>query len=121
MQKPLSPHLQIYKPQLTSILSILHRLTGLGFMVGLILICAWLYVLSEGPVEYNNFCDWLNQPLVKAIIYLILASVYYHMLNGMRYLVWSLGKGFELSSVYSSGWIICALAFILTVLTMCSV
>ncbi len=121
MQKPLSPHLQIYKPQLTSILSILHRLTGLGFTVGLILTCAWLYALSKGPDAYGNFCSWLNQPFVKAIIYLILASVYYHMLNGIRYLVWSLGKGFELSSVYSSGWVICALVFVLTVLTMCFV
>ena len=118
MQRPLSPHLQIYSPQLTSVLSILHRLTGLGVTAGLILTCAWLFALSVGPAVYNNFCGWLNQPFVKAIIYLILASIYYHMLNGMRYLVWSLGKGFELSSVYSSGWVVCSLALVLTVLTI---
>ena len=118
MQRPLSPHLQIYSPQLTSVLSILHRLTGLGFTVGLILTCAWLFALSVGPVEYNNFCGWLIQPFVKTIIYLILASIYYHMLNGIRYLVWSLGKGFELSSVYYSGWIVCSLIVVLTVLTV---
>jgi succinate dehydrogenase / fumarate reductase cytochrome b subunit len=118
MQRPLSPHLQIYSPQLTSVLSILHRLTGLGFTVGLILTCAWLFALSVGPVEYNNFCGWLSQPFVKTIIYLILASIYYHMLNGIRYLVWSLGKGFELSSVYYSGWIVCSLVLVLTVLTV---
>jgi succinate dehydrogenase / fumarate reductase cytochrome b subunit len=118
MQRPMSPHLQIYSPQLTSVLSILHRLTGLGFTVGLILTCAWLYALSKGPIAYSDFCSWLNLPFVKVIIYLILGSVYYHMLNGIRYLVWSLGKGFELSSVYSSGWIICALVFVLIVLTV---
>ena len=119
MQRPLSPHLQIYSPQLTSVLSILHRLTGLGFTVGLALTCAWLYALSKGPIAYSDFCSWLNQPFVKAIIYLILTSIYYHMLNGIRYLVWSLGKGFELSSVYYSGWIVCILVFFLTILTIC--
>ncbi len=118
MQKPLSPHLQIYSPQLTSILSILHRFTGVGFTAALVLICAWLHALSEGMDAYASFCNWANDPFIKVILYTMLASVYYHMINGIRYLFWSLGRGFELRSVYSSGWIVCACVFILTVLTV---
>ncbi len=118
MQKPLSPHLQIYSPQLTSILSILHRLTGLGFVIALIVTCVWLHVLSEVEVVYYNFCTWLNQPLIKVFLYLILACVYYHLLNGIRYLMWSLGKGFALHTVYNSGWVVCALVFTLIVMTV---
>jgi succinate dehydrogenase / fumarate reductase cytochrome b subunit len=118
MQKPLSPHLQIYRPQLTSILSILHRFTGLGFVIALIITCAWLYALSEGEIAFHNFCAWLNQPPIKTFLYLILACVYYHSLNGIRYLMWSLGKGFALHTVYNSGWIVCALVFALIVMTV---
>lgn len=118
MLKPLSPHLQIYKPQLTSILSILHRITGLGFVVALIATCVWLYTLSEGEATYQNFCTWINQPLTKVALYLILFCVYYHLFNGIRYLIWSLGKGFSLHAIYNSGWIVCALTFTLIIMTV---
>lgn len=117
MQRPLSPHLQVYKPQLTSVLSILHRIAGLGFLVALILVCAWIYALTEGKESYEYFCYWLQQPLIKFILHLILISVYYHLLNGIRYLVWSLGKGFSLRVIYRSGLIICLLALFLTIFT----
>lgn len=118
MQKPLSPHLQIYTPQLTSVLSILHRITGLAFISALFLVCAWLYALSSGEKIYANFCDWITHPFGKAILSLMLASVYYHLLNGIRYLIWSLGKGFELKIVYCTGWIICFLTLALTIFSM---
>jgi succinate dehydrogenase / fumarate reductase cytochrome b subunit len=118
MQKPLSPHLQIYSPQLTSVLSILHRFTGVGFTAALVLACAWLHALSEGMDAYASFCSWISQPLIKGILYLVLGSVYYHMINGIRYLLWSMGHGFELRSVYNSGWIVCACVCILIALTV---
>ncbi len=118
MQKPLSPHLQIYSPQLTSVLSILHRFTGLGFVVALILTCTWLCALSDGQDAYGEFCAFMNQPLIKVMLYMILACVYYHLLNGVRYLIWSIGKGFELRSVYNSGWIVCVFVFALILLTV---
>jgi succinate dehydrogenase / fumarate reductase cytochrome b subunit len=118
MQRPLSPHLQIYAPQLTSVLSILHRFTGLGFIAALVLTCAWLYALSEGQDSYTNFCTWASQPFIKVVLYMILASVYYHMVNGIRYLMWSLGYGFEQRSVYSSGWLVCTCVFTLIALTV---
>ncbi len=118
MQKPLSPHLQIYSPQLTSVLSILHRFSGVGFVLAIILTCLWLYKLTQGESAYLNFCDWMEQGFVKFIFYLILASVYYHILNGLRYLMWSLGEGFELKTVYKSGWSVVALTIILLIITV---
>ena len=118
MQKPLSPHLQIYAPQLTSVLSILHRFTGVSFSAALALICAWLHALSEGPDSYFDFCTWAGEPFIRGVLYTMLASVYYHMVNGIRYLLWSIGYGFELRSVYKGGWIVCACVLVLTFLTV---
>lgn len=118
MQKPLSPHLQIYAPQLTSVISILHRFTGLSFIAAFVLVCAWLHALSEGQDSYSSFCSWASQPVIKVTLYAMLASVYYHMMNGIRYLMWSLGYGFELRSVYTSGWLVCICVIILTALTV---
>lgn len=118
MQSPLSPHLQIYKPQLTSVLSILHRISGIGFVGGLIVTCLWLYSLSSGQSSYSCFCSWLEPVFVKIGFYGILACVYYHFLNGIRYLVWSLGKGYDLKTVYTSGWTVVTLVFVLIILTV---
>ncbi|MFN6414574.1 MAG: succinate dehydrogenase, cytochrome b556 subunit [Pseudomonadota bacterium] len=117
MKRPLSPHLQIYKPQLTSVLSILHRITGVVFLMGLFLVCAWIYALSEGEASHSYFCQWFSQPLFKIFLFSILASSYYHLLNGIRYLFWSLGKGFDLKNIYYSGWAVCFLALISTIIT----
>lgn len=117
-ENPLSPHLQIYAPQLTSVMSILHRVTGIGFAAALCLTCVWIYALSQGESSYLNFCKCLEQPVMKLIFYAILTCVYYHLLNGMRYLVWSIGKGYDLGTVYKSGYLIAALVLILTILTV---
>lgn len=117
-QKPLSPHLQIYTPQLTSVLSILHRLTGIGFTAALCLACAWIYALSQGEIAYLNFSKWLEIPVIKLLFYAILACVYYHLLNGVRYLMWSVGEGYGLQMVYNSGWLVAAAVFTLTLLTV---
>lgn len=117
-RRPLSPHLQIYRPQLTSVLSILHRLTGIGFIAALCLTCIWLYALSMGETYYKNFYQWWQNPLIKPIFYGILASVYYHLLNGVRYLIWSIGTGYKLRTIYNSGWLIVASVFTLLLLTI---
>lgn len=85
--RPLSPHLQIYRWQLTSVLSIVHRMTGIaltGFIIGLI---AWLFSLSQGPYSYQLFMEFLNSwPLKMAGLFLIL-SLSYHFFNGIRHLL----------------------------------
>lgn len=117
-QRPLSPHLQVYLPQLTSVMSIFHRFTGVGFIAALCLACVWIYVLSQGEMLYLDFCKFLAYPLIKFILYGILACVYYHLLNGIRYLAWSLGKGYELSCVYGSGWLVTFMVLWLIILTV---
>lgn len=100
-KRPLSPHLTIYKPQITSVLSISHRLTGLALFVGT-LILAWWIILSI----YGN-CDCINQiitsTLVRFFLVLWTLALYYHLLNGIRHLFWDMGKGFEIETVNKSG------------------
>ena len=117
MQRPLSPHLQIYKLQLTSAMSILHRISGIGFVNIMLFVVFFLYTLIAGEECYNAFCNFLNHPIIKVAIILALACVYYHLLNGLRYLIWGLGIGLELKKFYLSGWVIFLLVTALTIFT----
>lgn len=110
LKRPMSPHLTIYKPQLTSTLSIMNRITGLGASVV-------LYAGGIGAIFYNNSFPDLIQ-LIQATIphSLILltktalgGAVIYHTLNGIRHLVWDVGYGFQLKHLYLSGYIVVAL------------
>lgn len=116
--RPLSPHLQIYKPQLTSVMSIIHRFTGICFIAALFLVCIWIYFLCQGEKSYYEFCNFLNYPIIKFFIYAILASCYYHLLNGIRYLIWSIGIGYELNRVYIGGWLVTFFVCALTIFTV---
>jgi succinate dehydrogenase / fumarate reductase cytochrome b subunit len=117
MNRPLSPHLQIYKPQLTSVMSILHRLTGVGVIKIMLYIVFFLYTLTAGEELYKQFCSFLKHPIVKMGLILAIACVYYHLLNGLRYLLWGIGLGLELKQVYLSGWIISLAVIALTTIT----
>jgi succinate dehydrogenase / fumarate reductase cytochrome b subunit len=114
--RPLSPHLQIYRPQLTSVLSITHRATGVALAAGLLLMVYWLLAAAFGP---DSFAD--AQALIGSWFgYLLLFgwsfSLFFHLANGIRHLVWDAGYGFELDQVYASGWIVVGAAVGLTVL-----
>jgi succinate dehydrogenase / fumarate reductase cytochrome b subunit len=114
--RPLSPHLQIYRWQLTMTLSILHRATGIALSVGAILLVYWLIAAAAGPEAFANaqsfFGSWVG-------IFLLLGwtwSLFYHLGAGIRHLVWDTGYGLELGPVYTSGWIVVASSFALTAL-----
>ena len=102
--RPLSPHLQIYKPQLTSVLSITHRATGVFLTLGSFLLIYWLVSLSMGPASYAQaqacFASWPGKLLLIGVTF----SVFYHLCNGIRHLFWDAGLGFEIETVYRSGW-----------------
>jgi len=115
--RPLSPHLQIYRPQLTSVLSILHRLTGVFLAVGLLALVYWLSALSQGPESYLETTLILGSLPGKLLLLGWSLSFFFHLLNGIRHLFWDAGKGFELSQVYSSGWMVILGAVVLTVVT----
>jgi succinate dehydrogenase / fumarate reductase cytochrome b subunit len=101
--RPLSPHLQIYRPQLTSVLSIVHRMTGVGLTLGAVLVVWWLLAAATGP-EYFAIVDGLLTSWIGLLV--LLGSTWalaYHLLNGIRHLVWDIGHGFELETVDRSG------------------
>ena len=115
--RPLSPHLQVYKPQLTSVLSIIHRATGVFLSLGALLLAFWLLTLAIGPQTYNklqvHWSAWYGQLALLAWAF----SFYYHLANGIRHLFWDAGAGLEISTTYKSGYIMVAVSVLLTVAT----
>lgn len=116
-ERPLSPHLQIYKPQLTSVLSIIHRLTGVYLSLGMFVLVCWLYALAENPSLFDVLHQIFQHVSGRLILFSWVFSFYYHMANGVRHLMWDMGKGMEMCQVYISGYIMVLSAVILTSLT----
>jgi succinate dehydrogenase / fumarate reductase cytochrome b subunit len=114
--RPLSPHLQIYRWQLTSVLSILHRASGVALTLGTILLVWWLAAAADGPQAYGSV-QWFLASWVGRILWFGWSvALFYHLCNGLRHLWWDTGRGFELKSVYSSGWAMVAATAALTVI-----
>ena len=114
--RPLSPHLQIYRPQITSTLSILHRMTGVGLMLGAMLVVWWLLAAATGP-EYFAMVDGLLTSWLGLLVLLGLTwALCYHLLNGIRHLFWDMGYGFELETVDRTGIAVAIGSGVLTVL-----
>ena len=112
--RPLSPHLQVYKPQLTSVLSITHRATGVALAAGTLLLIWWIVAAATGE-EYFNFvqgimASWLGLIVLSGFSW----AVFYHLCNGIRHLFWDAGYGFELETAYKSGWATVISSFVLT-------
>ena len=112
--RPLSPHLQVYKPQITSALSILHRLTGVALAVGTLILVYWLVAAAAGPEAYLEAREVLDSWLVKLILFGFTFALFYHLANGIRHLCWDLGFGFEITTVALTGKIVLAAAGLLT-------
>ena len=115
--RPMSPHLQIYKPQITSILSILHRITGVINMGGLLILAAWLIAASISDNAYAQM-QWLMGSLLGMAALVVWSwTVFYHLCNGIRHLFWDMGKGFEIAQVTRSGQIVLLVSGLLTIIT----
>jgi succinate dehydrogenase / fumarate reductase cytochrome b subunit len=115
--RPLSPHLQVYRPQLTSVLSITHRATGVALAIGSVLLVYWLLAAAGGPDRYLDAQGFFGNWLVKLLLFLWTFALFYHLANGIRHLVWDAGWGLDLATVYLSGRIVLAAAAVLTILT----
>jgi succinate dehydrogenase / fumarate reductase cytochrome b subunit len=112
--RPLSPHLQVYKPQLTSVLSITHRATGVALAAGTLLLVWWIVAAATGE-EYFNFVQGIMASWVGLIVLSGFSwAVFYHLCNGIRHLFWDAGYGFELETAYKSGWATVISSFVLT-------
>ncbi len=113
-QRPLSPHLQVYSPQLTTVLSIMHRGTGMLLAVAAFALMGWLLAAAGDEEAFARFSGWAASVPGKIVLVAITASLVYHLFNGIRHLLWDIGWGFEISEVYKSGWIVVALTFVVT-------
>ncbi|SMF74982.1 succinate dehydrogenase subunit C [Tistlia consotensis] len=114
--RPLSPHLQIYRPQLTSVLSILHRMTGVAIAVGTLLLVYWLASASAGPEAFDHAQGFVGSPIGLILLFAWSVALFYHLCNGIRHLAWDAGLGFELPTVYRSGWAVLVGTAVLTLL-----
>jgi len=114
--RPLSPHLTIYKKVLTAFFSIFHRITGIGLSIGSILIAFWIFLIALGPSYFYFFKIISETNVFKIILFLWTLGVFYHLFNGVRYLFWTYGLGMQLKTVYSSGYLIVFLTFLASII-----
>jgi len=104
VRRPLSPHLQIYTPQMTSILSIMNRVTGIAVSVGTLLLVWWLVAAASGPSAFNTVQGFIGSPVGLFVLFGWTASLFFHFFNGIRHLAWDAGFGFDLPQTYATGW-----------------
>ena len=116
--RPLSPHMQIYRVQITSVLSILHRITGCALLLGSVLIVWWFIAAAVSP-GYFGFVDGLLTSWPGLLVLVgSLWALWFHTLNGVRHLVWDTGRGFDLGMVTKTGWAVVGGSVVLTLLTL---
>jgi succinate dehydrogenase / fumarate reductase, cytochrome b subunit len=102
--RPTSPHLQIYRPQLTSFLSILHRIAGVFLSIGILALIYWLVAAASSAEAFDQAQSLAASIVGRSLLFLWTGAFFYHLLNGLRHLAWDAGWGFELTAVYRSGW-----------------
>lgn len=113
-ERPLSPHLQIYKWQITMAMSIMHRATGVALTIGLFVIMWWLLALASGPEAYQRFLDCMTSPLGLLVLFGFSFALFYHLCTGIRHLFLDSGAFFPIPDIYKSGYATLAAAIVLT-------
>jgi succinate dehydrogenase / fumarate reductase cytochrome b subunit len=113
-ERPLSPHLQVYRPQITTVLSIVHRITGVVLAFGAFGIAWWLLAVSASDMRYNDFMDLATSLPGRIALAAFSWCLIYHFLNGIRHLFWDAGYGFEIKQFQTSGWVVVVLSLVLT-------
>ena len=111
----MSPHLQVWRWHVTMLTSILHRVTGVGLYLGGLIAAAWAIALASGPEPYAIFKDLLGSPLGKFVMFGMSLSVFYHLGNGVRHLVWDLGHGLDKESANQSAFVVFGFAIAATI------
>ena len=112
--RPLSPHLQVYRPQLTSVMSIMHRASGVVLATGSLLLAIFLTALAMGEKAFEPLVLALHHPVGRFVLFGYSLALVYHGLNGIRHLAWDLSIGLEIRHVYQSGYIVLGLTFLIT-------
>lgn len=117
VNRPTSPHLTIYRPQISSVLSILHRISGMALSAGTVLIVVWLWSAAYAPAFYNTFYAALNSLVGQILLFGWTLAFYYHFAAGIRHLFWDIGKGFTLPVMNRTGWLVIVFALVMSVIT----
>ena len=115
--RPLSPHLQVYRFQWNMMLSMLHRFTGVALGVGTLLLAWWLIAAAAGPEPYAVVQAFVYSIPGRFVLLGFTFSLFYHLCNGVRHLVWDVGCGFDLRVAAAWGWIVLVAAVVLTVMS----
>lgn len=105
-ERPLSPHLSVYRWPITMTLSILHRMTGVALSIGLIALVAWLESVALGAGSYETVAGWLDTLIGRLLLLGWCFSFFFHLANGVRHLFWDVGLGFELRQANASAWFV---------------
>src|SRR5487761_370356 len=113
-ERPLSPHLSVYRMYRYSLLSsITNRATGLVLSAGLILLVYWLVAIASGPAAYRVAREVLSSGVLKAVYVLLLATFSYHLIAGIRHLIWDTGHGLERAQSQRSAWLVVVASIVL--------
>jgi len=115
--RPLSPHLTIYRPQITSVLSITHRATGVALTFGAVLLTYWLTSATYGVDAYASAQALLGSWIGRLVLLGVVFSLWFHFANGIRHLAWDAGKGLDLPTLRATGWGVVAISIVLTLVT----
>jgi len=114
-ERPLSPHLSIYRPMLTMMMSIAHRISGVGNSVGFLLLAWWLLAIASGPARYAQVSGFFASIAGRTLLFLFTWSLIHHMLGGVRHLIWDTGQSLDPKSADGLAWLSVIASLVTTV------
>ena len=117
-ERPLSPHLQVYRLALGTVLSGMHRISGLALSAGSLLLVVWLVAAACGPQAYAMATRYFASVPVRLVLVAALVAFWYHLFNGLRHMAWDAGLGFGKAATRKSGMAVAALAALASILTL---
>jgi len=113
-QRPLSPHLQVYRWQITMLMSIAHRASGVLLSIGALALVGWLLALAAGSATYEQWRVMASSLPGQIVLFALSAALVYHLLNGLRHLLWDTGRALDIVDVYRTGYTVWVLTIVLT-------
>jgi succinate dehydrogenase cytochrome b subunit len=105
IERPLSPHLSVYRVMINTAMSIVHRITGAALYFGTLLLAAWLVAAAMGEQQFNMVNALFGHPIGKLVLVGYTWAIFHHMLGGLRHFVWDTGRGFEIWQVNLLAWL----------------
>lgn len=112
--RPMSPHLQVYRLPLAAWLSITHRITGIGLTIGTLLLTSWIVAAAHGGDSYAAFTAFMGSPFGYFLLLGFSLALFYHLCNGIRHLFWDAGMNFEIAQTNSGNWLVMVGTVVLT-------